>query len=81
MFRIPDFYVEPVDFDRACKLIADRANGDLLEGMKDIDGMWQLHCEGEMGYEDDDQFFENWVYEVNAYNCVFENMAKLFEEA
>ena len=29
---------------------------------------------------DDDDFFDVWVYEVNAYNVVFEGMSKLFAE-
>ena len=31
-------------------------------------------------YEDDHAFFEEWIYEVNAYNIVFEGMGKLFGE-
>ena len=29
-----------------------------------------------MIYEDDDEFFDNWVYEVNAYNVVFAGFNK-----
>jgi len=31
-------------------------------------------------YEDDSDFYEHWIYEVNAFNIVFEGMGKLFGE-
>ena len=88
MFMIPDFYREDFDFDFACNIVKGRANGDLLEGMKAIDRVWEdyLRVEREFNaglrddkvYGDDNDFYEHWVYEVNAYNVVFENMRKLF---
>ena len=53
-------------------------NGSLIEGMEHVDAMWEKHCSDNTIYEDDDDFYEHWVYEVNAYNKVFETMKPLF---
>jgi hypothetical protein len=88
MFMIPSFSKMEMSFDEAVNIIKGRANGDLLEGMKSVDRMWKMHCDSqnaffkgeidEMIYGDDEEFFEHWCYETNAYNVVFENMSKLF---
>jgi hypothetical protein len=81
MFRIPSFYVDPMSFEESAKIIANRANGDLLQGMKSMDQLWEDYIALPGEEQDDDQFFRDWFYEVNAYNVVFEGMAKLFAPA
>ena len=76
MFRIPDFYQDAPSFEEAVETIKRRADGDLLEGMKSMDRLWEEYVASDD--QDDDEFFANWCYETNAYNVVFENMSKLF---
>lgn len=89
MFLIPDFYVdENMNFDEAVAIVKGRAGGDLLEGMKAIEKVWEGYLadqkrfyngeQDEMVYGDDNDFYDHWHYEVNAFNVVFENMKKLF---
>jgi hypothetical protein len=78
MFRIPSFYKETVDFTTAWNTITNFGRGDALEGMNAMQRVWEEHC---ASGEEDDNFYDNYVYEVNAYNVVFENMGKLFGEA
>jgi hypothetical protein len=75
MFRIPSFYKDTVDFKTAWNTITNFGRGDALEGMNAMDRVWEEHC---ASGEEDDTFFENYEYEVNAYNAVFSNMNKLF---
>jgi hypothetical protein len=78
MFRIPSFYKETVDFKTAWNTITNFGRGDALEGMNAMNRVWEEHC---ASGNEDDEFFENYEYEVNAYNVVFSNMGKLFGEA
>lgn len=76
MFRIPNFYLhENMNFDEAVAIVKGRAKGDLLEGMYAIDALWEEHVASS---QDDDDFYSNWEYELNAYNIVFKNMKTLF---
>lgn len=79
MFRIPNFYENAVSFDEAVITMKNHGRGDLLEGMQAMDRCWEEHCSGSPRFGDDDDFFECYEYEVNAYNAVFENMAPLFQ--
>lgn len=76
MFRIPDFYVEDLTFEYSCEVMKRRAGGDLLAGLKSMDKIWEDYCASDD--QNDDEFFENWVWEVNAYNKVVECMRPLF---
>ncbi len=78
MFRIPSFYEDKPSLEDAWKTIAFCGSDDVLAGMEFMNSRWEEHCASE---EEDDTFFENWSYEVNAYNVVFENMNKLFGKA
>ena len=51
-------------------------NGDMLEGMNKMHDAWEEHCKSDA--DDDDEFFDHWVYEVNAFNKVFSDMKPLF---
>lgn len=83
MFRIPHFYEENFCFDDAVAIMKGHGRGDLLEGMQAMDRVWEeyLASQGKetARFEDDDAFYENYCYEVNAYNVVFENMKPLFQ--
>ena len=80
MFRIPSFYQETVDFKTAWNTITNFGRGDALEGMEAMDRVWEEHASGSDRFEEDDDFYEWYEAEVNAYNVVFENMGKLFGE-
>ena len=78
MFRIPSFYQNSVDFTSAWNTITNFGRGDALEGMNAMNRVWEEHASGSDRFEEDDDFFEWYEAEVNAYNVVFENMGKLF---
>jgi len=80
MFRIPSFYQNTVDFTSAWNTITNFGRGDALEGMNAMQRVWDEHASGSERFEDDDDFYEWYEAEVNAYNVVFENMGKLFGE-
>lgn len=78
MFRIPSFYEDAPSFEDAWNTMTNFGRGDTLEGMNAMNRVWEEHCASD---NDDDTFFENYVYEVNAYNVVFSNMGQLFGKA
>ena len=78
MFRIPSFYESTPSFEDAWNTITNFGRGDALEGMNAMNRVWEEHC---ASGNDDDNFWDNYEYEANAYNVVFENMNKLFGEA
>jgi hypothetical protein len=75
---IPNFHLDPLSFEESVKIIQNRGDGDLLEGMKAMDRMWAEYVALPGDEQDDFEFFGNWCYECNAYNVVYENMSKLF---
>ena len=81
MFRIPNFYKFETTMQDAVTVMTSYGRGDLLEGMQAMDRVWDEHASGSDRFEDDDDFYEWYEAEVNAYNVVFENMGKLFGEA
>ena len=50
-------------------------DGTLISGMEKMLDLWNEHCQE--GLDTDDNFFDHWVYEVNAYNVVFKGMNEL----
>lgn len=84
MFRIPNYFQMNMTWDEAVRTIKGRGNGNLLEGMEEMNKIWDEHCAAQVidldGNTDSD-FYEHWIYEVNAFNIVFEGMGKLFKEA
>ena len=81
MFNVPSFYEMPnMTFEEAKGIL--KIDGDLLKGMEHINAMWDKYATGEFEdmYADDDEFFDCWVYEVNAYNVVYKTMKPLFVE-
>ena len=79
MFRIPNYFQINMTWDDAVRTIKGRGNGNLLDGMDAMNEAWNDHV-NEM-LDDDSDFYDHWMYEVNAYNIVFEGMSKLFKEA
>jgi len=78
MFRIPNFYKSTPSFDDAWKTITTFGRGDALEGMNAMNRVWEEHCASD---NDEDNFWDNYEYEANAYNVVFSGMNKLFAPA
>ena len=80
MFAIPDFYVDTPTWTDAVRTVKCQGNGDLLAGMEAILERWEEYARGKMDmiYRSDDDFYEHWIYEVNAYNRVFADMSALF---
>ena len=80
MFRIPDYYKDTPTFEDAVRTVKYQGNGDLLAGMQAIEERWNEYASGKMDmiYRNDDDFYDNWCYEVNAFNVVFETMRPLF---
>lgn len=85
MFKIPSFYEMPMTFEDAKRaLIGLDGKQDLLGAMEAMDARWNEYCKSSFTetpqYEDDDEFYSTWEYEVNAYNVVYESMAPLFAQ-
>ena len=78
MFRIPSFYKFETTMQDAVQVMTSYGRGDLLEGMTAMDRVWEEHCSGSPRFEEDDDFYEYYEAEVNAYNKVFETMKPLF---
>ena len=80
MFRIPSFNQMKMSWDEAVSTIKGRGDdGTLISGMEKMLDLWNEHCED--GLDTDDNFFDHWVYEANAYNVVFSGMSQLFGES
>lgn len=79
MFRIPNFY-QMNDMDYATAKGILQIDGDLLKGMEHVSEHWDRYAAGESDdmYADDDEFFDTWSHEVNAYNVVYSAMKPLF---
>ena len=78
MFRIPPFnQMNEMTFEEAKGIITGLGGGTktLLDGLEYMDNMWKEHCFNE---DDDDDFYDTWIYEVNAFNVVFKKMQPLF---
>jgi hypothetical protein len=76
MFRIPSYNEMELTFDEAVNIMKGRANGDLLAGLQSMDDLWENYIASDD--QDDEEFFDSWQYEVNAYNKVVESMRPLF---
>lgn len=76
MFRIPNFCQHEVSFQEGWNTMKRHGRGDTLEGMEAMDRCWAEHCATPDASDPD--WFDNYQYEVNAYNAVFSNMEPLF---
>jgi hypothetical protein len=79
-FDLAPYWTIEMDFDKAAEIIKHRGNGNLLKGMQSMQQLWNDYCMTDLSdmYEDDDEFYDEYEYEMNAYNVVHENMSKLF---
>ena len=75
MFRIPHFYRIEMSFEEAREFLT--SYGGLLEGLERVQKAWNDHCASPDRYSDDD-FFDQWRYEANAFNVVSASMRPLF---
>jgi hypothetical protein len=81
MFRIPRDLEIDVDFDQAVVWLKRLKNDSLLDGMEWLSDEWEAYANGDQPeYLDDEEWYENWQCEVNAYNVVAESMMHLFKE-
>lgn len=73
MFYIDDFNRdENVSYEDAIRLVNNRNHkGNLLDNMEYLRGVL-------LNRIDDEDFYDDWCYEINAYNKVFTEMKKLF---
>jgi len=88
MFNIPSFYKEEVSFQDAWNTIKSYGLGDALAGMNGMNDAWDNYIASQnalfnnevqvVAFEDDDDFFEYYGAECNAYNKVFESMKPMF---
>lgn len=82
MFRIPAFYKFDMTVSEATKTMTIYGRGDILEGMKAMDRVWEEHCSSYDTYnarfDSDSDFYENYEAEVNAYNKIVEEAKELF---
>ncbi len=77
MFTIPKIYQMNMDLDMA-EAVLRGAKTTVIDTMENVKSKWELHCSGHDFFVDDDEFFEFWQYEVNAYNVMYEAMKPLF---
>ena len=77
MFTIPKMYQMDMDLDMA-EAVLRGAKTTVIDTMENVKSKWELHCSGHDFFVDDDEFFEFWQYEVNAYNVMYEAMKPLF---
>ncbi len=81
MFRIPKFAQMEMTFEEAENHLKRlTGNNTLLDGLEYMDTLWKEHCDC-WGFDydlTDFDFYDNWIYEVNAFNVVSEKMQRLF---
>lgn len=83
MLRIPDFYKINMSYDESSKIIRGLSGQlgkcSLIEGMRTVERIWIDYCSSDD--QEDNEFFSRWIYEINAYNTVYENLDKLLSPA
>ncbi len=77
MFNIPDMYKMDMDLDMAEAVLKGQST-TVIDMMENVKYKWELHCSGHDFFADDDEFFEFWQYETNAYNVMYAAMKPLF---
>jgi hypothetical protein len=75
MFKISDYYKMDMSWDDAVALITGCGCGDLLKGLENMNIIWEDVLDD---YMTEDDFYDQYIYEVNAFNIVYEGMSKLF---
>ena len=77
MFIIPKMYQMEMDLDTAERVLKG-AKTTVIDMMENVQSKWELHCSGHHFFADDDEFFDHWKYEVNAYNVMYKEVGRLF---
>ena len=80
MFRIPNYNQMPeMTFEEAEKIITRLGvkSQTMLDGLEYMNDLWDKHCSTADPVDDED-FFDNWIYEVNAFNVIYKRMQPLF---
>ena len=90
MFRIPNFHQQELEFSQAWEIMTQHGQGDCLEGMNAMNNAWDEYIASQdalfngevqvVAFEDDEEFFDHYGTECNAYNVVHEGMSQLFGE-
>lgn len=84
------FYIDPFNRDRDEDMTFDEAvrivnsknrDQNLLENMKDLEALLTEVRDDHILRDEEDEYYWNWHYEINAFNKVFEGMSKLFAPA
>lgn len=80
MFDIPKMYQMNMSFETAEHVMSSQGeNGvTIIDMMENLKSKWELHCSGHDFFADDDEFFDFWKYEANAYNVMYAAMKPLF---
>jgi hypothetical protein len=88
MFIIPKFHQNEVSFQEGWNIMKSHGQGDTLEGMNAMQRSWKEYNASQdafltgkvavVAFDNDDEYFEYYSNEVNAYNAVFSNMNQLF---
>jgi len=79
MFNIPYMYKMDMDLDTAEAVLRGWSQSTtVIAMMENVKYKWELHCSGHDFFADDDEFFECWQYEANAYNVIYAAMKPLF---
>ena len=80
MFDIPKMYQMDMSFEMAEEIMSLHKNSGvtIIDTMENVKSKWELHCSGHDFFADDDEFFECWQYETNAYNVMYAAMKPLF---
>ena len=78
MFRVPNYLATTMTVDEAAEIMTRHGRGDMLVGMEAMDHAWIEHVASfgkeTARFETDEDFYEAYEYEINAYNVVFEGM-------
>lgn len=78
MIAMPYTYITPMSFDEAYSLITTWANNELLESMELLLDTYNDFMNEDPDDMAEDDFYENYQYEISAYNKVFADMQPLF---
>ena len=79
MFNIPDMYKMNMSFETAEHVMSSQGeNGvTIIDTMENLCSEWNWHCNGADFFSDDDEFFEFFQYEANAFNVLYGEMKHL----
>ena len=77
MFNIPDMYKMNLSFTDA-EHVMSRYGETIIDNMHDLLSEWHQHCDGADFFADDEEFFEYFKYEANAFNVLYSEMKHLF---